>query len=128
MLLREYFAHIRDAVDKFDRYGFAESVDIREETRAAKQGIVKIEVVLVDGSALSIKEYIDAKYKIVKVSCAYQYQNRDGGLIFRYDNAAHKPAFGFKEHKHTSSGEVIKAELPDIVDLVDEVIGYLQTI
>ena len=61
------------------------------------------------------------------MSYVYQYQNRYGELIFRYDNAAHKPALGFKEHKHTSSKDIIKAELPEIVDLVDEVIGHLQT-
>ena len=126
MLLRKYFIYVREAIEKIDKYGFAESVDIREEKRAGKQGIVKIQVVLVDGSSLSIKEYVDAKYKIEKASYAYHYQNRDGGLIFRYDNAAHKPDLGFKEHKHTFSGEIIKAGLPDLADLVDEVIACMQ--
>lgn len=29
----------------------------------------------IDQSILQVKEYIDAKYKIEKISCAYQYQN-----------------------------------------------------
>ena len=48
---------------------------------------MKAEIVLVDGSVLFVREYIDAKYKIEKVSYAYQYQDREGKLIFRYDNA-----------------------------------------
>ena len=62
---------------------------------------LKGKIVLVDGSVLHIKEYIDAKYKIERVSYAYQYQDRDGELIFRYDNAVHRPALGYRKHKHT---------------------------
>jgi len=127
MLLREYFVILREAIEKFDTYGFAESIDIREEIRAGKQAIIVINVVPIDGSSLLIKEYINAKYQIDKVSYAYQYQDRDNVLIFRYDNAVHKPALGFNEHKHTSTGDVIKAKLLDMADLVDEVIGYLET-
>lgn len=80
---------------------------------------------LVDGSVLHIKEYIDSKYKIEKVSYAYQYQDRNGGLIFRYDNAVHRPALGFKEHKHKKDGVIIEASLPDTSDIIDEVVGFL---
>jgi hypothetical protein len=125
MSLREYIIKVREAIDRFDAYGFSESTDIREEIRAGKQAIIKIEVVLVDGSFLRIREYIEAKYQINKISYAYQYQDRDKKLIFRYDNAVHRPGLGFKEHKHVSSGEIINAESPDISDLVDEVIGYI---
>jgi hypothetical protein len=59
------------------------------------------------------------------VSYAYQYQNREGKLIFRYDNAKHKPSLHFIEHKHTSDGEIVAAKPPDLSDLVDEVIGCL---
>ncbi|MCK4823233.1 hypothetical protein KA005_46180 [bacterium] len=125
MSLRDYSAALRCAVEKLENYGFTEAIDIKEETRAGKQAIVEIQVTLVDGSVIHIKEYIDAKYRIEKLRYAYQYQDRDGGLIFRYDNAAHKPALGFKEHKHTSTGEVIKAASPDIQVLIDEVISCL---
>jgi len=87
-----------------------------------------VKVVLVDGSSLFIKEYIDFKYKIERVSYAYQYQDKNDVLILRYDNAIHRPELGFREHKHTSLGEIVKAELPNINDFVDEVIGYLQKI
>jgi len=60
-----------------------------------------------------------------KLSYAYQYQASNGELIFRYDNAVHRPALGFKEHKHTKDGAIIEASLPDISDIVDEVIECL---
>ncbi len=125
MLLSDYLTNLRQLIEKFETYGFAESIDIRQEIRAGKQAVINIYVVLVDGSSLFIKEYVDAKYKIEKVSYAYQYQNRDGDLIFRYDNAKHKPSLQFIEHKHTSDGDVVEARSPDLRDLVDEVISCL---
>ena len=123
MLLRNYLRLFRQGIEKLEKYGYAESIDIKEEIRPNKQAIVKARIVLVDSSVLHIKEYIDAKYKIEKVSYAYQYQDRDGELIFRYDNAVHRPALRFKGHKHTKDGVIIEASLPDISDIIDEVVG-----
>ncbi len=53
------------------------------------------------------------------------YQDNHRNCIFRYDNAIHKPALGFKEHKHTKDEPPIEVSLPDISDIVDEVIRYL---
>jgi predicted AlkP superfamily phosphohydrolase/phosphomutase len=125
MLLDEYLDLFRKAIAEFEKYGYADSVEIREEIRANKQAILNAKVVLIDNSILHIKEYIDAKYGINRVSYAYQYQDRVGRLIFRYDNAAHRPALGFNEHKHSSDGTIYEAVLPDIFDLVDEIVSHL---
>ena len=125
MLLRNYLKLFRQALEKLENYGYTESIEIKEEIRPNKQAIVKAKITLVDRSVLHIKEYLDAKYKIEKVSYAYQYQDRNGELIFRYDNAVHRPALRFKEHKHTKDGVIIEASLPDISDIIDEVVGCL---
>ena len=125
MLLNEYLALFRNDIAKFENYGYAESVEIREEIRANKQAILNAKVVLIDNSVLHIKEYIDAKYGITRTSYAYQYQDRDGQLIFRYDNAAHRPGLGFKEHKHSRDGTVLESSLPDFSDLFDEIVRTL---
>ena len=125
MLLRNYLRLFRRGIEKLENYGYTESIDIKEEIRPDKQAIIKAKIVLVDRSVLHIKEYIDGKYRIEKVSYAYQYQDRHGNLIFRYDNAAHRPALRFKEHKHTKDGVIIEASLPGILDIVDEVVGCL---
>jgi hypothetical protein len=104
MSLRNYLATFHEGIQKLEDYGYTESTEIREEIRPNKQAVIKGKIVLVDGSVLHIKEYIDAKYKIERVSYAYQYQDRDGELIFRYDNAVHRPALGYREHKHTKDG------------------------
>lgn len=125
MLLHNYLRLFRRGIEKLENYGYTESIYINEERRPNKQAIIKAKIVLVDRSVLHIKEYIDAKYKIEKVSYAYQYQDKDRELIFRYDNAVHRPALPFKEHKHTKDGVIIEVALPDISDIIDEVVGYL---
>ena len=54
---------------------------------------------------------------------AYQYRKKNGKLIFRYDNAVHKPDLGFKEHMHTADGSIRQAKAPDIKELVDNIIS-----
>ena len=100
-------------------------IEIREKFRAHKKSILIAKVVLIENYILHIKEYIDAKYGIDRVSYAYQYQDSADRLIFRYDNAAHRPALGFKEHRHSSDGKIYEAALPDIFDLVDEILSHL---
>ena len=116
MFLPDYLKAFRQAVGKINDYGFAESIDIRKEIRAAKQAVINAKIVLVDGSVLHIKEFIDAKYTVEKITYAYQYQNKKGELIFRYDNARHMPALGFDDHKHLSEGTIVATSEPDISD------------
>jgi len=125
MLLNEYLALFRNALEKIETYGYSDSIEIREEIRTNKQAVLNAKVVLIDYSVLHIKEYIDARYGIERLSYAYQYQDSDGNLIFRYDNAKHRPDLGFNAHKHLSDGAISAATLPDIFELVDEIVGYL---
>ncbi len=99
MSLHEYLQTFREAIDKIDRYGYADSISFNQELRAGKQALLKVTVILVDGSSLHIKEYIDSMYGIEIVSYGYQYQDINGSLHFRYDNARHKPDLQFKEHQ-----------------------------
>ena len=125
MLLHKYFVLFQKSIEKLENYAYTECIEIKEEIRPNKQATIKAKIVLVNRSILHIKEYIDAKYTMQKLSYAYQYQANNGELIFRYDNAVHRPALGFKEHKHTKDGAIVEASLPDISDIVDEVIECL---
>ena len=125
MSLNAHIDRLRQALEKFQDYGFAEHVEFHQEIRPGKQAVINATVVLVNTSVLYIKEYINARYKVEIVAYAYQYQTKDGQLIFRYDNAEHKPSLPSKEHKHVSNKKVIISALPDIFELVDEVIACL---
>ena len=125
MSLRDYLGSFHSAVGRIDDYGFAESIDINEEIRVSKQAVTKARIVLLDRSVLQIKEYIDAKYKIQKISYAYQYHDEEGKLIFRYDNARHRPDLGLINHKHLNDGSIVECAMPDISEVVDEVIEHI---
>jgi len=70
MSLHDYLELFRQAIEKVEDYGYAESIEI-------------------------------------------------------YDNAVHRPALEFKEHKHIKGGVIIEAILPDVSDIMDEVLGFL---
>jgi len=125
MSLRSYLDEFRREIEQLDNYGYTESIEIKEEIRSDKQAVLNATVVFVNRSVLYIKEYIDAKYGIDRVSYAYQHQDSDGELIFRYDNAAHRPALSDSDHRHSSDGEIALTALPDLTDLIDEIIGNL---
>ncbi|MDM8523218.1 DUF6516 family protein [Desulfococcaceae bacterium HSG8] len=51
----------------------------------------------------------------------FHYQDADGNLIFRYDNAPHHPHLAtFPDHKHAGNG-VIEAEPPDLNNVLTEI-------
>ena len=125
MLISKYLISFHRTIELLDDYGFAESITYQEERRAGKQVVVNAEIFLVDGSRLIIKEYIGSKYGLEKLSYAYQYQDNEGNLIFRYDNAAHKPKISSRNHRHHESGEITIADPPEIQTLIDEVVRYL---
>ena len=64
MLLNEYLDRFRKGIEKIENYGYADSVEIREEIRANKQAILNLKVVLIDDSVLHtcpqkhIRDYI----------------------------------------------------------------------
>jgi hypothetical protein len=122
MLLRNYFNSLHKEIEKLENYGFTESIEVKEEIRAIKQALVNVRIVFLNGSELYIKEYIDARYKIERVSYAYHYQDREGNCIFRYDDAVHKPALRYREHKHTKDGSIVPSDLPDISEIFEEII------
>jgi hypothetical protein len=41
-------------------------------------------------------------------------------MIFRYDNAAHKPTLPFPNHKHLPDGTTIESAAPEFSVLIDE--------
>ena len=92
---------------------------------AVREFLLRIKVILINKSALYIREYLNGKYGIERLDYACQYQTEEGTLIFRYDNAKHKPALGFNEHKHTQNGSIIPSQLPSIDEIVDEVMESL---
>ena len=97
MLLPEYLQDFVKVIDDYSKTGFIVTSEVRIDMRTEKIGVIKSTIVLADDSRLFATEYVDLRYKIEKISYSFHFQDKDGNLIFRYDNASHKPDLGFKK-------------------------------
>ena len=101
MSLIEYVSQITATISEFTETGLITFSDLATDFRTEKIGLIKSEIAFIDGSKLFFKEYIDLRYGVDKEAYSYHYQNQDCTMKFRYDNASHKPALDFSEHKHS---------------------------
>jgi len=126
MSVSSYFQQLVAAINRLDDYGLVRQTISNSESRPSGELFINIQIELIDNSALFIREYVAARQALIEhFSYAYQYQAEDESLIFRYDNAAHKPPLGYKEHKHLRNGEIISCAIPTIDELVDEVLVWV---
>jgi len=124
MYLAEYLSVLTARVEEYSRTGLIVSSEIKADFRTEKIGIINGVIEFVDESKLFLTEYVDLRYKLDKLTYAYHYQDRNGHLIFRYDNASHKPRHPYKDHKHTRS-EVISCHIPEVGEVLEEILSPL---
>jgi Family of unknown function (DUF6516) len=119
--IEEYFAQIKAVVDQYAAATFVVSATVAFETRSGDQGFLAGKVQFVDSSELHFREYLDvAAERIEKVMYSYHYQDPNAELVFRYDNAAHRPTLAVSSHRHDLSG--VKAiETPRLEQVLAEV-------
>jgi hypothetical protein len=76
-----------------------------------------------DGSRLSVTEHLEpvGQRDFRRTTYRLNYLDRDGTLVFRYDNAPHYPRLStFPAHKH-AGGSVVEAEPPELSDVLAEI-------
>jgi len=100
------------------------SSDIKTDFRTEKIGLITGTIAFQNESKLYFTEYLDLKYKIDKLTYSFHYQNKDDNLIFRYDNASHKPQLSFKDHKHLQNN-ILPSKIPGLRNILEEIIGTL---
>jgi hypothetical protein len=114
-------SRIKSTVDRFEAADFVLDAQVTLETRPGEQGYVAGSIAFVDGSVLHFKEFLDAdRGTVEKLTYSYHYQNADDELIFRYDNARHRPLLPSLEHKHTPAG-VVETLAPTLDDVLSEI-------
>ena len=89
--------------------------------RPGDQGYLTGAVIFADDSKLHFSEYVDQTGDVVdKLMYTYHYQDTDNQLIFRYDNALHRPALSSIEHKHLPT-QITAAPAPTLDDVLAEI-------
>jgi len=122
MLLKDYLTDIHNTIAECTQTGLIMSSDILTDFRTEKIGLLKGVIGFLDGSTLFFKEYLDLRYRIDKKMYSFHYQDANATLRFRYDNAEHKPALGFHDHKHTSE-KIIPSTIPNLQEVLNEIVN-----
>ena len=116
----EYAQGITDAVENLVSAGQAVLVSLQLDQRSVVRGFIAGSVQFQDGSVLNFREFVDVTQAEPKIMYAYHYQDENHNLIFRYDNAVHRPALPKREHRHNGS-DVAIASVPTLSRVLDEI-------
>lgn len=121
MEIREYFDEIKEVIDQYSATRFVLDAIVEFDIRPGEQGYLKGAIYFADNSVLHFKEFIDTIEEIVdKLMYVYHYQYLESQLIFRYDNARHKPELAFIEHQHLPQ-QIIEFSAPSLSDVLEEI-------
>lgn len=83
---------------------------------------LRVNVYFIDNSLLHFRELFVGQEHPVKKTYTYHYQQADGSMVFRYDNAPHFPHLPTApHHKHVGETEVIAAETPNLEAVLKEI-------
>lgn len=81
------------------------------------EGMLRGRLLFVDGSMLEFMEYLQRERRL---KYRFHLIDREGRMIFRYDNAPHHNISTFPHHKHLADG-VVGSEEIGIMDVLSEV-------
>lgn len=121
-MIQTYFSHIKAILDQYTAVSFVLDSAVSFEQRPGNQGYLHGMIVFVDESRFFFREYLDVSAgQLDKLTYAYHYQDADNNLLFRYDNAPHKPALPFHDHKHIGTTEIIQVDEPILANVLTEI-------
>jgi len=94
------------------------------EVRPGAQGYLNGAVIFVDGSVLHFTEFLDeVRGQVEKVMYTCHDQDSNQQLVFRYDNARHRPSLPLHEHKHMPE-QAVAAPAPLLAEVLAEIMRY----
>jgi len=119
-LIEDYFHEIASIIDA---EACIEGSSMAYDKRTPHIGFLRGSLYFTDGSVLHFREYVNVQNDIERYMYVYQYHDRNGILLFRYDNSPHFPQlYSFPHHKHDGSdSNVISATPPYLRAVLDEI-------
>lgn len=124
MTIQSYSNQIKMVVDQYAATTFVLETVVNFEIRSGEQGYLTGKLAFIDGSTLHFSEYLDQSGdRVEKLMYTYHYQDEQHQLIFRYDNARHRPPLraASLEHKHISN-QVVQAPAPTLEEVLAEIV------
>lgn len=120
----EYSYTIRNLLDNALSAGDIVRFELEVDQRSAMRGFMTGRLEFRDGSTLHFREYIDLTLIDPRLTYAYHYQTAETALVFRYDNAAHRPTLPYPDHKHTPIG-IVSPNSTTLAHVLDEILTLL---
>lgn len=117
----EYARQIQLTIDDVIRTGEAHLLNLQIDARSTSRGLIAGLLQFQDGSELHFREFLDMNQADPRLMYAYHYQDSNKELVFRYDNAVHRPAISQLEHKHTPTGIELTIA-PTLSQVFDEIL------
>jgi hypothetical protein len=122
----EYAQRIDEILDASVAAGEAVLINIQIDQRSSLRGFIAGVLQFNDDSELHFREFVDTDLLEPRLMYVYHHQDANRELIFRYDNASHRPSLPHAEHKHTPTGVCIHTA-PTLAQVLDEVIRGMQS-
>jgi hypothetical protein len=102
--------------------GHAHLLELQIDQRSTARGLLAGKLVFEDNSELHFREFVDTTTQTdPRLMYVYHYQNAAQEMVFRYDNARHRPPLSCPAHKHTPTG-VTAAIAPSLAEVIDEIL------
>jgi hypothetical protein len=119
-LIEDYFREIASLIDAEP---CIEGASMAYDKRTPHIGFLRGTLYFSDGSVLHLREYVNVQNTVERYMYVYQYQDREGVLVFRYDNSPHFPDLStFPHHKHDGTeSNVINSTQPQIKRVLEEI-------
>ena len=123
-MIQHYFEQVRACVDLYAATDFVLSASVNCEVRPGAQGYLNGAVIFVDGSVLHFTEFLDeVRGQVEKVMYTCHDQDSNQQLVFRYDNARHRPSLPLREHKRMPE-QAVAAPAPLLAEVLAEIMRY----
>lgn len=118
-MIDEYFDQIKELLN---RSSVVRSQDIQFDKRTSTKGYIRGNVFFKDNSMLHFREFVNISDGIDRFVYAYYYQDKNGVMVFRYDNTPHfRHLPTTPHHKHTTENKVVATQPPDLRTVLMEI-------
>jgi hypothetical protein len=120
----EYSYTIRNLLDSALSAGDIVRFELEVDQRSTMRGFITGRLEFRDASTLHFREYIDLTQIDPRLTYAYHYQTAMTELVFRYDNAAHRPKLPHPSHKHAPDG-ITFPNISTLAQVLDEILSHI---
>jgi hypothetical protein len=121
----DYAQNIQDTINTVLAAGEGRLIHLQIDPRSSLRGFIAGSLQFSNNSELHFREFVDTSLPELRLMYAYHYQDAAYQLIFRYDNAAHRPALPQVEHKHTPIGVEVSS-VPSLGQVLDEILEQMR--